>query len=139
MPDQTSKPASPDKSLMDVLLHKAGILKPQDSMQTAGDRMRAGGHESMPVADNLKLVGMVTDPNPDQQVMRFGHDPSRTPVSESMDKKILFCFEDEDCTTALLRMDENGVKNLPVMKRDMKMVGVVSREEIVGISDASKS
>ncbi len=139
MPDETSKPAPSEKSLLEVLLDKAGILKPQDSVQTAGERMRATGQETMPVAENQRLVGMVTDPNPDQQATRFGHDPARTTISETMEKKILFCFEDEDCATALLRMDENHVKTLPVLDRDMKMVGVVSRDDISHSTTEQKS
>lgn len=101
--------------------------------------MRATGQDSMPVVENRRLVGMVTNPHPDQQAARFGHDPALTPVSESMDKKILFCFEDEDCATALFRMDENHVNLLPVMDRDMKMVGMVSREELADSSPEKKS
>jgi len=130
MPDNSSNPHPSNKPLVDVLLDKAGILKPGDSVQTAGEKMRATGQDSMPVAENRRLVGMVNDPNPDQHATRFGHDPSRTLVSESMDKKILYCFEDEDCATALRRMDENNVNTLPVMDRDMKLVGIVSRDDI---------
>lgn len=132
MPDDTSNPLPPKKPLVDVLLDKAGILKPGDSVQTAGDKMRASGQESMPVAENRRLVGMVNEPNPDQRATRFGHDPSRTMISESMDKKILYCFEDEDCASALRRMDENHVNILPVLDRDMKLVGIVSRDDISG-------
>lgn len=139
MSDKPQKPAIPSRSLQDILLHKAGILKPGDSVKTAGERMRASGIDNMPVADNRRLVGMVTDPCTDHKATGFGHDPARTAVSESMDKKIIYCFEDEDCAIALQRMDENHLNTLPVLDHDMKMVGVVSREEITSLTSGPPS
>ncbi|MDB6138571.1 MAG: hypothetical protein JWO94_1643 [Verrucomicrobiaceae bacterium] len=130
MPEETSKTNPPDKILSDVLLQKAGVLSPQDSVRTAGEKMRAAGQESLPVADNRRLVGHV-DTDPDQKASRYGHDPARTTVSESMNRNIVCCFEDEDCATALLRMDENNLQVLPVVDKEMRIVGIIAREDLL--------
>jgi predicted transcriptional regulator len=134
MSDEKLHPVPAEKPLSNVLLDKAGVLNPQDSIQTAGERMRATGQKSLPVADNQKLVGMVNDTSLDQQAARYGHDPSRTTVAESMNKEVIFCFDDENCAIALKRMDECHVNVLTVMDRKMRIVGVLSREDITELS-----
>ncbi len=133
MSEEKSKSSSPDKPVANLLLEKAGVLTPQDTVQTAGERMRASGQDSMPVAENRKLVGSVNDPNADQKAARYGHDPARTTIAESMKREIISCFDDEDCATALERMDRFGVEILPVVDREMRIVGMVSREDLTGI------
>ncbi len=130
MPEEHSKSASPDKTLSDVLLQKAGILSPDDSVESAGEKMRSSGQESLPVADKRRLVGVVQQPDPDQQASRYGHDPARVTVAESMSRKIVCCFEDEDCATALERMAENNLQQLPVVDSEMRIVGLVTRADL---------
>lgn len=132
MSEEKSKSATPGKPVAKVLLEKAGVLTPQDTVQTAGQKMRATGQESLPVAENRKLVGTVSDANADQKAARYGHDPARTTIAESMNREIIFCFEDEDCATALERMDKHHVEALPVVDREMRIVGMLSREDLAG-------
>lgn len=130
MPEEKNKPAPVDKTLSDVLLHKAGVLSTHDTVQTAGEKMRSTGQGSLPVADKRRLVGVVEQANPDQSAARYGHDPARTTVAESMNRKVICCYEDEDCTTALARMTENDLQILPVVDQDMRIVGLVTREDL---------
>ncbi|MDB6119428.1 MAG: hypothetical protein JWO08_3209 [Verrucomicrobiaceae bacterium] len=132
MPEKVPIPASPEKTLSDVLLQKAGVLSPQDTVQTAGEKMRSSGQESLPVAEERRLVGVIEHSSPDQEASRYGHDPARTTVAESMSRKITCCFQDEDCATALARMIENDLQQLPVVDRDMRIVGLVVREDLTG-------
>lgn len=128
-----------DRLLSDVLLHQTGVLKTGDnalntgdSVQTAGETMRFAGQESLPVSENDRLIGVVENSSGEEDASRYGHDPARTTVAESMSRKIVCCFEDEDCRTALARMDENGLAILPVVTRDMRIVGIVDRKDLAG-------
>ncbi len=128
MPEERNNPA--EKILSDVLLHKAGILSPDDTVQTAGEKMRSSGQDTLPVAEKRRLVGVVEHSNPDQEASRYGHDPARTTVAESMNRNVICCYEDEDCGTALARMNENSLQILPVVDRDMRIVGLVTLEDL---------
>ena len=134
MLEEKNKPAPADKTLSDVLLHKAGILRTDDTVQTAGEKMRSSGQGSLPVAEKRRLVGVVEQSNPDQEASRYGHDPARTTVAESMNRNVICCFEDEDCRTALARMNENNLEILPVVDRDMRVVGLLTREDLTSTS-----
>ncbi len=117
-------------SLKNLAADKAGALHPDDTVKTAGDRMREHDASTWPVTVGRNLVGMVDQKNPDWQVTRHGHDPDDCKVGEIMSKDLLFCYEDEDCENAKKRMEEAGLAFIPVVDKDMKIVGIFSRREI---------
>jgi CBS-domain-containing membrane protein len=47
-----------------------------------------------------------------------------------MSRELVFCFVDEDCDQARRVMEEHHLSYLPVVDREMRIVGIFSREEI---------
>ena len=131
MPKKTKNEA-PQKSapLISLTAEKAGALHPKDTVQTAGDRMREHDAGTWPVAEDRKLVGMIDEKNPDWKLGGRGHDPKDSRVGEIMKREVIFCFEDEECAEAKRKMDEHGMNFLPVVDREMKIVGIFTREEV---------
>jgi len=116
----------------DVLTEKPPSIHPQDSVQTAGDRMREMKTEDWPVAEEKKLLGMMDQADPDRAVARFGHDPKETLVGQTMSRDVAYCYEDQSCAEALAVMDARHVQFLPVLSRDERIAGIVSRSELLG-------
>lgn len=109
---------------------KTGALAPSDSVATAAERMRELDTESLPVAEDRKLVGVVDQRNPDCKIGGKGHDPHAWQVGEIMSRDIPFCYEDEDCEAAKRMMEERGLDYLPVVDRHMRIVAIFEREEL---------
>lgn len=134
-PADPPKPAAETDPNANVLLktlaaEKAGALHPQDSVETAGDRMRERDAAAWPVAEDRTLVGMIDEKNPDWTAGGHGHDPKTEKVGAIMNREPIFCYEDEDCASALKLMEERDLRHLPVVDRQMRIVGIFSREEI---------
>jgi CBS-domain-containing membrane protein len=131
MPTKSSRKSqrSPRK-LKSLATEKAGALSPRDSVETAAKRMRALRTKSWPVAENRTLVGVVDDKQADVTMGRHGHDPKSWRVCEIMKRDAIFCYEDESCAHAWRLMDEHDLNYLPVVDRDMRIVGIFDREEI---------
>ena len=127
---KTTADSEKSASLKSLAAEKEGALHPEDTVQTAGDRMRERDAGSWPVAEDRKLVGMIDEKNPDWKMGGHGHDPKDSSVGEIMNREIIFCYEDEDCAAARRKMDEHGMNFLPVVDREMKIVGIFTREEI---------
>ena len=129
-------PESPDSTdstpLKELAADKTGALDPQDTVETAGDCMREHDTAQWPVAEGRKLVGMIDEknPNPDWEMGGHGHDPKCWRVGEIMHREFVFCYEDQDCGSARQLMEERGLDYLPVVDREMRIVGIFSREEI---------
>jgi CBS domain-containing protein len=118
-------------SLEEVVAEKQPLLHPQESIQEAGDKMRELHAGALPVSDGRHLVGIVDQPNPDRRAAGYGHDPNTTFVSEYMNSNVPYCFENDDCATALRKMDERQLDRLPVVDREMRIVGVVTRADLL--------
>ncbi len=127
---QHPKPPARASNLEDVVAEKQPVLHPEESVQQAGDKMRKLDTGSLPVAEGRQLVGVVDQRDPDRRAAGFGHDPNTTSVSQIMETSVVFCFEDEDCGEALCKMNESVVDRLPVVDRDMRIVGVVTRVDL---------
>jgi len=129
-PNVAQRQKAPARSLKELTSQKVGALQPEDSVATAGDRMREQNTETWPVAKDRKLVGEVGDKNLDWQLGGHGHDPKAWRVGEIMSRELVFCFEDDDCAKARILMEERNLRYLPVVDREMRIFGIFSREEI---------
>ena len=124
------RPEQDPSRLHSLLPGSAGPLQPEDSVELAGQRMRAHDAIKWPVTEGRKLVGMVDEQDPDRQAGGHGHDPRTLTVGEIMTREIVYCFEDQDCAAAQFLMERRGHSYLPVVDRQMRVVGILSRAEI---------
>jgi CBS domain-containing protein len=127
-PSNTNEKGDETVSLKALVADRA--LHPDDSVKAAGERMREQHAKAWPVAEGRKLVGMVDEKNPDWELGGRGHDPETWQVGEIMSHESVFCYEDEDCARAAKLMEEHGLEVLPVVDRQMRIVGIFSRDEV---------
>jgi CBS domain-containing protein len=118
------------KKLAQIVAEKAGVLSTSDTVQQAGDKMRALGAESLPVSEGRRLVGSVNEPHPDRTAAGHGHDPATTLVVEGMSRDVAYCFEDQEREDAERIMNERGVDTLPVVDRELRIVGMITRRDL---------
>jgi CBS domain-containing protein len=138
MPENLSAKSSPDK-IVDAVTAEGGNLAPGDSLQTVSDKMVALGTNVLPVSDGGRLVGLADQPNPGLNASSHGHDPKTVRISETMNRDIVFCHEDDDCADALRKMEERKLSHLPVVDHEMRMIALVAREDLsarIGKADA---
>ena len=80
----------------------------------------------LPVGENDRLVGMITDRDIAIRAVAEGKGPD-TPVREVMSTdQVLYCYEDEDLAHVAQNMGQQQVRRLPVVNRDKRLVGIVS-------------
>ncbi len=102
------------------------IVQPDDTLHTAAKMMADLDTGALPVGENDKLVGMITDRDITIRAVAEGRDPDQTKVRDAMSEHIRFCFEDEDTQEVSRKMSEWAVRRLPVLNRDKRLVGIVS-------------
>lgn len=138
MPDKNTPdlPKNPVPSLKSLTDEAAGALHPDDSVQTAGIRMRDHDTSKWPVSQDRKLVGMINKKNPDWEMGGHGHDPKAWKVGQIMSDDVVFCYEDEECSSAQRLMEEHGLSYLAVVDREMRILGIFSREEIQALAQS---
>ena len=101
------------------------ICNPESSIRDCAKVMADIDAGVVPVGDNDRLVGMITDRDIAIRAVATGKGPD-TPVREVMSKEVKYCFEDEDLDHVATNMGDLRLRRLPVMSRDKRLVGIVS-------------
>jgi CBS domain-containing protein len=105
------------------------IANPNETIRDAAKAMAAIDVGSLPVGENDRLVGMITDRDIAVRAVAQGKGPD-TPIREVMTKDVKYCYEDEDLQHVATNMGDIRVHRLPVMSRDKRLVGIVSLGDV---------
>jgi CBS domain-containing protein len=82
---------------------------------------------SIPIGENDRLVGMVTDRDiVCKGLAQDGFDARRATARDVMSEGIHCCREDDDLAKAVRHLEMLGVRRLPVINKSKRMVGILS-------------
>jgi CBS domain-containing protein len=118
----------------DVMSRDVKLASPDQTIQEAARMMAEIDAGALPVGQNDRLVGMVTDRDIAVRAVAKGRGPD-TPVRDVMTAEISYCFEDEDVETVAQKMGELQIRRLPILNRDKRLVGIVSLGDIAQCED----
>ena len=107
------------------------VANPQQGIREAAKIMAEIDAGALPVGENDKLVGMITDRDIAVRAVAEGKGPD-TPVRDVMSKDVKYCFEDEELDHVSRNMADIQVKRLPVVNRDKRLVGILALGDIAG-------
>ena len=124
----------------DIMTPNPECVTPEDSIQDAARRMRNLDVGPLPICDNDRLAGMITDRDIVVRAVAEGRNPQTTKVGEVMTGEVIYCFEDQDVREAARTMQERQVRRLIVLNRDKRLVGIVALGDLATeTGDAPKS
>lgn len=109
-----------------LMTKNAECTRPDATLQEAAQRMKSLDVGALPVCENDRLVGMVTDRDIAVRSVSEGHDPSQDRVRDIMTSGIVCCTEDQDVSDAARIMREKQIRRLPVLDGERRLVGIVS-------------
>jgi CBS domain-containing protein len=101
------------------------IANPNQSIRDAASLMAKIDAGVLPVGENDRLVGMITDRDIAVRAIALGKGPD-TPIREVMSENVKYCFEDDDVDEVAQKMAGIKVRRLPVLNQDKRLVGIVS-------------
>jgi len=113
----------------DVMTRDVRLTSPQQSIHKAARTMADIGSGILPVRENDRLVGIITDRDIAIRAVAAGKGPD-TAVRDVMTEDIRYCFEDDDIGDVAASMAKLKVRRLPVLSRDKRLVGIVSIGDI---------
>lgn len=106
------------------------LVSPDTSLKDAAAKMRETDSGFLPVGENDRLVGTLTDRDIAIRAVAEGHDPNATKVRDAMSEHVVYCFDDQEHDEAARLMAEKQIKRLAVLNRDKRLVGVVSLGDV---------
>jgi CBS domain-containing protein len=109
---------------------KVHLASPGESLRKVAKRMAADGVGFLPVGENDRLVGTITDRDIVVRAVAEGKDGNAT-VADAMTRDVKYCFDDEEIEDVVQNMGNIQVRRLPVVDRDKRLVGVISLADAV--------
>lgn len=109
-----------------IMTQVAQTILPDATAEQAARKMRDANIGLLPVVEDGKVLGLVTDRDLTIRVMAEGRNPHLTTVREVMTPEALWCYEDEPVGEATRLMEKNHIRRLIVMNRHHQLAGVVT-------------
>ena len=119
----------------DCMTRGVEITNPQETIRDAARMMADCDAGALPVGENDRLVGVITDRDIAVRAVAEGKGPDAR-VRDVMSAEVRYCFEDDDVDEVLRNMGELQVRRLPVLNRDKRLVGIVSLSDLAAVGAA---
>lgn len=120
----------------DAMTQDVRIASPEQSIREAAATMAEIDAGALPVGDDDRLVGMITDRDIAVRAVAKGMSPD-SPVSEVMTRDVRYCFDDEDMDKVCENIADQQIRRIPVVNRDKRLVGILSLGDLA-LSEARK-
>lgn len=113
------------EKVKDVMSQDVKVISPAATIKEAAQKMRDGDFGMLPVGEDDRMIGAISDRDIAIRAVAEGNDPT-TKVRDTMSGGIVWVFEDDSVDEAARIMSENQIRRLPVVNRDKRLVGIVS-------------
>jgi CBS domain-containing protein len=118
------------QQIRDVMTRDVMLADPGMKLNEAAVLMRDGDFGLLPVGENDRLVGTITDRDITIRAVAEGRDPNATTVRDVMSEGIYYCFDDQGVEEAAELMSEAQIRRLPIVNRDKRLVGIVALADL---------
>lgn len=113
------------------IMHKgAAWVKPSIPVSKLARKMRQEDIGALPVGEDDRLIGMVTDRDICCRGVGNNRDIVLLTARDVMSKPILYCETDQDVRVAVRTMCKAKVRRLPVIDENRRMVGMLGLGDI---------
>ena len=119
----------------------AGVawVGPETSINELARKMRDEDIGAIPIGENDRLIGMVTDRDIALRGLADGQDVESLTARDVMSSPIVYCRTDEDIGDAIRIMEDKAIRRLPVIDENKRMVGILSLGDIAAFASRDLS
>jgi CBS domain-containing protein len=125
--------------IREIMTSTVKTVHPQTRLAEIARLMRDEDIGSVPVAEDDRLVGMVTDRDLVVRGMADGEAFQEKQARDVMSPRVLYCIETQSVEEVLDNMGDQKVRRLPVVDVDKRLVGVVSIGDLSAAAHPAKA
>src|SRR5690554_2560959 len=124
--------------LRDIMTEEPVVIGPKASVMHAGQLMQEHNLKRLPVMENGKLVGIITEadlmralPSPATSLSKYeiNYLSQEISVADTMSKKVFTATPDHTIEEAMVLMRQYDLSCLPIMDED-ELVGIVTESNV---------
>ena len=116
-------------SIKEVMTRDVRACEPNATVADAAKVMAQEDVGPVPIVEDGRLIGIVTDRDIVVRVVAEGRDPNATTVSEIASTELVTVSPDDDLDQALKLLAERQIRRLPVVEGD-RLVGIVAQADV---------
>jgi CBS domain-containing protein len=114
----------------DIMTRDVTTCSPDSSLREVADKMEDDDVGSIPVIENGRLIGLVTDRDIVCRVIAEGRDTRTTTAREAMTEDVVTCTPDESLLEAVHKLGEHQIRRLPICDPSGRLQGFISIRDI---------
>lgn len=122
----------------DIMTRDVCLVDPSQTVREAAKKMAEIDIGMLPVSENDRLVGMISDRDIALRCVAAGKGPDAT-VRDAMTRDVKYCYEDQNVEDVASNMAQQQLRRLPVIDHDKRLVGIVSLADIAMDRDSALS
>jgi len=109
----------------DLMSRDVKVVGPDMTIEEAAQKMRDGDFGMMPVGEDDRMIGTISDRDIAIRAVAEGKDAA-TKVRDVMSEGVAWAYEDDSVEKAATIMSDCQVRRLPVVNRNKRLVGIVA-------------
>ena len=113
------------QQLKDLMSRDVKVISPDMTIGDAAKKMRDGDFGMMPVGEDDRMIGTISDRDIAIRAVAEGKDGG-TRVRDVMSEGVVWVYEDDSVEEVATIMSKHQVRRLPVVNRDKRLVGIVA-------------
>ncbi len=121
--------------IREIMTTNVECVSPNTGIQELANTMKTLDVGFVPICENDRLVGTVTDRDIVVRGCAGGQDITTCKASDIMTKGVFWCFEDQDIKDVAKRMREKDVRRMLILNESKRLVGVVSIGDISKVEE----
>ena len=118
------------QSVRDVMTRNPQTVNENDSLQHVAQLMVQHDCGALPVVQNNKVIGIVTDRDIVVRVLANGRNPLEAKVSDAMTSGAQSVHESDSLDQVMEIMSEHQVRRVPVLDDQDRVVGIIAQADI---------
>lgn len=103
---------------------------PDAPLADVADKMRAHDVGALPVGENDRLIGMVTDRDIVVKGVAAQANLITLTARDVMSEGVVYCIDTEELGDALRIMEQKQIRRMPVINAQKRMVGMLSLGDV---------
>lgn len=126
------------QQIKDVMTHDVQVINPDSPIADAARLMRDGDFGLLPVGEDDRMIGTISDRDIVLRAVAEDKDGSTTVRDVMTGGGVHWVYEDDSVDKAAALMSEHQVRRLPVVNSDKRLVGIVSLGDFAVETAAAK-
>lgn len=118
----------------EIMTSNVECLSPNASLKDLSQKMKSLDVGFIPICDNDRLNGTVTDRDIVIRAIAENRD-FNTKARDIMTRDIVYCFEDDDVKDVAEKMRDKDVRRMLILNSSKRLVGVVSIGDISKVEE----